>query len=93
MPDKIQPQHDTRSTQATPEQLLKLLDLQLEVQRGKRRSASGNRTAFRVGAVLLIFGGALAALLVLQFLVAEMRAPAESADAGGAVEVSIDRNF
>ncbi len=50
-----------------PEQLLKLLDLQLVAQRGKRHEHS-NRTAFRVGALVLIVVMTVVALLMLQWM-------------------------
>ena len=67
---------ETRNSQPTPEQLLKLLDCQLTLARTKRSTADTNpsrRTALLVGALLLIVGGCGAALLVLQHMLSDLR--------------------
>ena len=66
---------ETRNSQPTPEQLLKLLDGQLTLARTKRSTAdnSSRRTALLAGALLLIVGGGCAALLVLQHLLSDLR--------------------
>jgi hypothetical protein len=66
--------NENRSAEATPEQLIKLLEIQLSAQRAKRQRMSANRTAWRVGGVLLILGGAMAALLILQYAMSELSA-------------------
>lgn len=66
--------NENRSAEATPEQLIKLLEIQLSAQRAKRQRMSANRTAWRVGGVLLILVGAIAALLILQYAMSELSA-------------------
>ena len=74
---------ETRNSQPTPEQLLKLLDGQLTLARTKRATADNpsRRTALLIGALLLIVGGCGAALLVLQYLLSDLRerGPSDSA--------------
>ena len=67
--------NETRTPEPTPEQLLKLLDLQLASARTKRTTGdtTPRRTALLVGALLLIVGGCCAALLVLQHLLSDLQ--------------------
>ena len=66
---------ETRTSQPTPEQLLKLLEGQLTLARTKRTSEGhpSRRTALLAGALLLIVVGGGAALLVLQHLLSDLR--------------------
>jgi len=50
---------------ATPEQLLSLLELQLAAQRQKRKGRAQSRPLLLAGSLLLIIGGAVAAFIVL----------------------------
>ena len=63
--------NENRISESTPEQLLQVLELQLQMQRAKRRQSARSRTAIRVGGILLILGGALAGLLILQYVLSE----------------------
>ena len=63
--------HETRTTDVSPEQLLKMLELQLENKRHQRRSTAQSRTAMRVGGIVLMIGGLIAALLFLQMAASE----------------------
>ncbi|MEQ1860123.1 MAG: hypothetical protein ABMA13_09320 [Chthoniobacteraceae bacterium] len=69
MPEIINP---TKSTEPTPEQLLKLLEMQIATKRARRRTTPRHRAAVVATALLLIVLGAVAALLILQQTVAEM---------------------
>jgi hypothetical protein len=62
----------SKSPDATPEQLLKMLDLQIAMNRSRRRENPRRRATLIAMAVLLIVGGALAALLILQQMVADL---------------------
>ena len=50
--------NENKISEPTPEQLLQVLELQLQMQRAKRRQSARSRTAIRVGGILLILGGA-----------------------------------
>ena len=64
--------NENRSGDPTPEQLLQLLELQLSAQRAKRQQTSATRTTWRIFGILLILGGAIAALLILQYAMSEL---------------------
>ena len=49
-----------------------MLDLQIAMRRGKRRSESKSRAVILAGGLILILGGMAVALLVLQQLLLEM---------------------
>lgn len=57
---------ETKSDQATPEQLLKLLDLQIAEQRKRRKNTPVRRAMLLMVAFIIIFGGLLAALILFQ---------------------------
>lgn len=63
----------TETGQPTPEQLLKLLDMQLAQERSKRANKSRNRATFLAVGILSILAAAGVALLVAQGLVVELR--------------------
>ena len=63
----------TETPQPTPEQLLKLLDLQMERERSKRASRSRNRATFLAVGILSILAAAGVALIVAQGLMMELR--------------------
>ena len=76
---------ETETAQATPEQLLKLLDLQLSAQRQHRETSHRNRATILVLGVLFVVAAAAAALLVLGQMVEDYRttgAPAQRTAAG-----------
>lgn len=63
----------TKSAEPTPEQLLKLLDLQIAANRAKRKEApAGRRSTIAMVGILLIILGTGAALLILQHAVADL---------------------
>jgi hypothetical protein len=64
--------NQTETAQPTPEQLLKLLDLQLARERTRREKKSRNRASFLVAGILVIIVGAAVSLLVAQQLLAEL---------------------
>ncbi len=71
----------------TPEQLLKLLDLQLERERSKRANKSRNRATFLVTGLVVILAAVGIAVLVAQQMLVEVR---EHARAGASVGIVDD---
>ena len=66
--------NETRTSEPTPEQLIKLLDSQLTLARAKRASDSTPRRAtLLVGGMLIIVAGCCVALLVLQQMLSDLR--------------------
>ncbi len=66
----------TRIPDATPEQLLKMLDAQLVAKRTLRSGGKQNqRIAILIGGVFLILAGCGAALLFMQYMIAELPPP------------------
>jgi hypothetical protein len=58
---------ENKTSEPTPEQLLKMLDLQMHAMRSKREHQS-NRGTIRAASILLVLlvaGGALAALMMM----------------------------
>lgn len=72
MPNMSEDSKPSKTAEPTPEQLLKLLDVQIAMSRSRRKDTRRNRTAIAVGAILLIVVGALVAFLILQQMVSEM---------------------
>lgn len=72
MPNMSDPKDPTKIAEPTPEQLLKLLDLQIAAQRARRQEAPGKRASLLVGGLIVIIGGALLALLFLQQMIADL---------------------
>jgi len=77
--------HQTQSPQPTPEQLMQLLDLQIAMQRAKRRGGRKHRATLIVGGVLLILAVTFAALFILQQMLGDLPHPREAA----AQEISV----
>lgn len=77
---------ETGTPEATPEQLMQLLDVQLASQRSHRQNSGRNRAIILVTGLLFIVAAAGAALLILDQMLADLRhqgpsggtAPAES---------------
>ncbi len=65
--------NQTETAQPTPEQLLKLLDVQLAGARGKRAGKSRNRATFLVAGILFIIAATGIALFVAGQLLAELQ--------------------
>jgi hypothetical protein len=63
---------ETKSDQATPEELLKILDQQIAEQRKRRKNTPMRRAIILTGGLLLILGGLLASLLLFQYMTREM---------------------
>lgn len=83
--------------EATPEQLLSLLELQLAAQRQKRKGRAQSRPLFLAGSLLLIVGGAVAAFIVLHGMLGNvlqsegtipLAPPAQIANARNSAELS-----
>lgn len=66
--------NETRIQQATPEQLIKLLDIELHTVRGRHTGDSGQRRmALVVGGLLFIVGACCSALLILQQMLSDLK--------------------
>jgi hypothetical protein len=65
---------ETAPVQQTPEQLVKLLELQLGARRARREKSPASRAVGLTAGIVMILVGAAAALLVLQHLISDMRA-------------------
>ena len=63
----------TETASQTPEQLLRLFDLQLEWERSKRAKKSRNRASFLAVGVIVILLAAAVALFVGQQMLSELR--------------------
>ena len=73
--------NETRTSQPTPEQLLKLLDSQLTLARTKREGdTTPRRAALLVGGMLVIVAGCAVALFVLQQMLSDLREPRPTAN-------------
>ena len=85
--------NETKMPEPTPEQLLQALELQLQMQRAKRQRAAGGRTAIRIGGIFLILGAVVAALLILQYAMAELSQRDRPARASVESNAESGRNF
>jgi hypothetical protein len=63
---------EIESAEATPEQLLQMLDAQLAVQRSQRTGSGRNRATILVAGILFIVVAAGAALLVLNQMLVDL---------------------
>lgn len=64
---------ENESPEATPEQLMQMLDLQLAAHRSHRAQSGRNRAMILVGGILFIIAAAGAALLVLDQMLMDIR--------------------
>ncbi len=81
---------EIETTPKTPEELLRMLDLQMAVQRAQRGTSGRNRAMLLVGGLLFIFIAGGLALLVLSQMLADLphdarrpAAPAQAEPAAG----------
>ena len=65
---------EKKAAEPTPEQLLKLLELQLAETRLRRNATAGRRTTFRIVSVLILVLGAFGAVAVLMYMMEDLRA-------------------
>lgn len=65
----------TESPQPTPEQLLRMLDMQMTQERTKRAGKTRNRGIFLVVGLVFIFVAACAALMVAQNMLMDLKNP------------------
>jgi hypothetical protein len=64
---------------ATPEQLLKLLDLEFDQERRKRTARTPrNRASFLAAGIVFVIVGAVIALLLAEHLLVEMKRDAQT---------------
>jgi hypothetical protein len=68
---------ETESHEATPEQLLQILDAQLAAKRSQRANAGRNRATILAVGILFILFLACGSLLVLNQMLQEMRPAAQ----------------
>ena len=74
--------NETRTSEPTPEQLVRLLDSQLTLARAKRAGdRTPRRAALLVGGMLVIVAGCFVALLILQQMLSELHENPPSANA------------
>jgi len=73
---------ETESPDATPEQLMRMLDLQLAAQRSHRAQSGRNRAILLVGGILFIIVVAGAALLVLNQMLMDIKPDRNAAPSG-----------
>jgi hypothetical protein len=76
---------ETESTSQTPEQLMRLLDVQLDAQRARRKKPERNRVAFLVSSVLIIMAGAAVALMILEQMLVDSPREGKRVPQSGAV--------
>jgi hypothetical protein len=81
---------ETGTSEATPEQLVQLLDVQLAAQRSHRSNSGRNRAIILVLGVLFIVAAAGAALLILDQMLADLR---HQGSPGGAAPAESHGNF
>lgn len=72
MPNMSDSPQENKAPEATPEQLMKMLDLQIAATRHRREQSPARRATFLAMALLLIIGGALVAFLVLQQMISDL---------------------
>lgn len=73
---------ETKTDQPTPDQLLKMLDLQIAEQRKRKKSTPMKRALFLMVGFMIIFGGLIAALLFFQYMMQDLpRRPKSEATA------------
>jgi hypothetical protein len=77
-----------KSAQPTPEQLMKLLDLQIAASRAKRKESPKRRSNVAVIGILIIILGIGVALLFLQQMVADLPPAAHGTNATPAAQKS-----
>ena len=63
---------EIETTQATPEQLLQMLDTRMAMQRAQRGTSGRNRALLLAGGILFILIGAGVALMVLSQMLADL---------------------
>lgn len=61
----MRPLKQVQPSEPTPEQLLRLLDMQILQQRARRRASSARRAAVLTGGLLVLLAGAAFALVAL----------------------------
>jgi hypothetical protein len=64
--------NDNKTDPTTPDQLLKILELQIAAQRSKRQGGKRHRGLILAGGMILIIVGALVAFLVLQQMLLDL---------------------
>lgn len=78
MPDMSNNPQPSKPAEPTPEQLLKLLDLQIAASRSRRDQAPARRGLGISVALLLIIVAIVGALLILQQMVSDLPAPSRT---------------
>jgi hypothetical protein len=74
-----QTMNENKTNEPTPDQLLRMLDVQIAMQRDKRKNTTRNRAIVLVGGIMIILGGAFIALVILMQRLQDMpRGPVEN---------------
>jgi hypothetical protein len=63
---------ETKSDQPTPEQLLKMLDEQIAVQRKRKKNSAARRALLLTIGLLVIIGGLMAAMMLFQHMAQDL---------------------
>jgi hypothetical protein len=58
--------------QTDPEQLMKMLELELAAKRPKSHSSTASRDSFRLWSILILVFGTIAALVFLQYMLSQI---------------------
>ena len=75
MPNIAMNPEQTKSSEPTPEQLMRMIDLQIEAQRARRSQAPSKRGALLAAGVLFIIFAAFASLMLLLQKVQDLPRP------------------
>lgn len=79
--------------EATPDQLLTILELQIAAQRRERKVRAHSRPLLLAGSLLLIIGAAIAAFFVLHGMLAEVTRSEPGAPVPSSAEFGDSANF
>jgi hypothetical protein len=79
--------------EATPDQLLTILELQIAAQRRQRRARAHSRPLLVAGSLLLIFSAAIVAFFVLHGMLADVARNGGESPVSPAAEVVNGGNF
>jgi hypothetical protein len=80
MPNIAMSPEQTKSTEPTPEQLMRLIDLQIEAQRARRAQKPKNRATFIAVGLLFIIFAAFASLMLLSQMVQDLPHPERASE-------------
>jgi hypothetical protein len=64
---------ETKSDQATPEQLLNMLDDQISIQRKRKKNSATRRAILLTVGLLVILGGLLGSMMLFQHMAQDLQ--------------------